>query len=190
MNMLALIGREHMTCIVGLVDGIDVWMGGDSAESDDKWNLNLCYDKVFIKDGFIYGYSGYSRFCQLVEFAFQRPSLTDPLDAYMCTTWINELRNCLREGGSLKIENNVEVMGGTLLVGVRGRLFYIDNDLSCVEYREDFMATGCGGRVALGAMFATKDLCPPNERILIALEAAQQFNIGVRSPFVVKVLKG
>lgn len=178
-----------MTCIVGLVEGKDIYMGGDSACSDDDWSLNLCYDKVFVRPNFIYGYAGNARFCQLVEFAFEPPPITKPLDAYMCTDWVDALRECQHEGGHMKKRDNREEIEGSLLVGVRGRLFHVYSGFDCIEFRDRYGAIGCANHIALGSMYATKDLVP-KDRIKMALKAAEKYSAGVRRPFQIKVLKG
>lgn len=176
-----------MTCIVGIVQDNVVYMGGDSAETTEDFSMNQCYDKVFLRGEFIYGYSGDSRFCQLVEFCFEPPPITEPLDAYMVSTWVNALRTCLLSGGYLSKTNNKEEIDGNLLIGVRGRLFHLWGDFACVEYCDNYGAVGCAYQIALGSLHSTKGT--PKKRIETALKAAERYNASVRSPFVIKELK-
>lgn len=181
-----------MTCIVGLIDADgSIYMGGDSACVDEEgWALNLCYDKVFVRDDFIYGYSGESRFCQLVEFAFEPPEIEEPLDKYMVTAWMDSLRETLIEGGCTKKEHNREEIDGSLLVGVRGRLFHVYGGFECLEYRDSYGTVGCAYQVALGNLAATEEFdIAPKERIKMALKTAERYSAAVRSPFQIIVLK-
>jgi hypothetical protein len=66
-------------------------------------------------------------------------------------------------------------------------LFNIDVDFQVGEALDGFEAVGCGGDIAKGALFATLSY-PPRERILLALQASERFNSGVRGPFVVESL--
>lgn len=177
-----------MTCIVGILDDDGtIYMGGDSAATGDDYGQDLCMDKVFLSDEFIFGYAGSGRFCQLVKFSFDPPPITEPLDSYMCSAWLDALRDCLRSGGHLEKKDNREWVDGKLLIGVRGHLFQFQEDLECAEYRLPYAAVGCAYQLALGSLFSTKGR--PRQRIMTALEAAERFCGAVRRPFCVKTLK-
>ena len=67
-------------------------------------------------------------------------------------------------------------------MGVRGRLFQVDDDYQVGECIAEYNAVGCGRSYALGSLYVTQDL-PASVRVLKALEAAQHFSAGVREPF-------
>jgi hypothetical protein len=182
-----------MTCIVGLVDNGKVWLGGDRASVDDHHYLTLsAHPKVFRNGPFLIGYTSSFRMGQLLEHSFAPPDLpTDvPFDAFMATTFVNEARACLKDGGYVKIIENRE-KSGTFLVGVAGRLYRVDEDFQAIRPEPGFDAVGCGVSVALGSMATSAHFrCGPRTRIEYALEAASQFTTGVRPPFDIIVEGG
>lgn len=180
-----------MTCIVGMVDGKDVIVGGDSA-GVAGWSLHIRADsKVFVSHGFIYGFTSSFRMGQLLRYKFIPPEMKGTnLDEYMRTAWIDAVRRCLADGGFAKKENGVET-GGTFLVGHKGRLFCVYEDFQVAECSDEYAAVGCGTDIASGAMFAMKEMRKTAHwKITKALEAAVNHSAGVRGPFEVVVLKG
>jgi ATP-dependent protease HslVU (ClpYQ) peptidase subunit len=174
-----------MTCIVGLINNGEVMMGGDSAGVSDN-DITIRKDEKIFKIGeFIFGCTSSFRMIQLIRYKFNPPNISEMEDIshYMCTKFVDALRECFRKGGYMKYENNEET-GGTFLVGFRGRLFKICSDFQVAESIDDFMTCGSGYAYALGSLYSTKDLFP-SERIKIALNCAAYYNSGVRPPFII-----
>jgi ATP-dependent protease HslVU (ClpYQ) peptidase subunit len=71
------------------------------------------------------------------------------------------------------------------LVGLRGRLFHLYGTGQVSEEILDYDACGSGAQVARGALFAQQSTMPARERVKGALEAAERFCSGVRSPFTI-----
>jgi len=175
-----------MTCIVGLVHDGKVYMGGDSA-GVAGYDLTVRADeKVFTNGEFIMGFTSSFRMGQLLRYKFKPPFHLPnvSVDEYMVTSFIEEVRKCLKEGGYAR---SGEESGGRFLVGYKGELFYIDSDYQVGRLVDGFAAVGCGAQIAHGALFATGGK-HPEERIKTALEAAERFSAGVRGPFVIKSL--
>lgn len=173
-----------MTCIVGISNGTTVFLGGDSASVGGLDISRTLHPKVFKNGPYIMGYTSSFRMGQLLEFgSLPNPSKQDCANLYrfMVTKFVPAIRKIFKEGGYLKVENDVEE-GGTFLVGLKGELFVVDEDFQVQQKPEHFYACGCGESYALGAMFAANDV-PPRERLRIALEAAESYSAGVRSPF-------
>lgn len=178
-----------MTCIVGLIDNRNVYIGGDSA-GIGGYSLTIRADeKVFINSGFIMGFTTSFRMGQLLRYSLKPPIYHPDVDLfqYMVTDFVNSIRDCLKNGGYAGREKETE-FAGTFLVGFKGRLFKIDSDYQVGEPLQCFDSCGCGEDVARGAMFANTNL-NPEERIKQALEAAETFSAGVRRPFIVKTIK-
>lgn len=176
-----------MTVIAGLVDGAQVVIGGDSA-GIAGYQLTVRRDsKVFVNGPYVFGFCGSFRMGQIIRYGFTPPAPpgTADLEAHMCTEFVDALRAALREGGWARIEQAQE-QGGTFLVGTRGRLFRVDGDFQVGEALDGFDAIGCGDDVALGALFATaENNMSADERIMLALRAAERSSAGVRGPFSV-----
>jgi ATP-dependent protease HslVU (ClpYQ) peptidase subunit len=173
-----------MTAIVGLVQSGTVYIGGDSAGVAGL-NLTVRADtKVFRKKRYLFGFTTSFRMGQLIRYSLTVPKPSGDLDAFMSTTFVDAVRECLKTGGWASRENEREE-GGTFLVGVRGQLFTIYDDYQVARAADDFAAVGSGDQIALGALYATAgaDLSP-RRRVLKALAAAERFSAGVRGPFV------
>lgn len=176
-----------MTAIVGLVFEGKVYIGADSAGSDGH-SVTIRKDpKVFRNGNYLFGFTGSFRMGQLLNHAFVPPKYTGevPLDKFMTTIFVDEVRKCLKDGG-YAFKSNEQELAGTFLVGTQGRLFLVDTDYQVGESAEGYDAVGCGNIAAAGAMFATKDVAiEPKERVQLALEAAAYHVNSVRGPFTV-----
>jgi ATP-dependent protease HslVU (ClpYQ) peptidase subunit len=175
-----------MTCIVGLIAEGKVFIGGDSA-GVTSYRLQVRRDKKVFKNGpYLIGYTSSFRMGQLLRYAFAPPipGEYDDLHRFMCTTFVDAVRDCLDVGGYSRRQSNQE-SAGTFLVGYGKRLFRIDEDYQVAETLDGFDAIGAGSQVALGALYACQHL-DPKERVFQALLAAERFNAAVRAPFIIQ----
>ncbi|KQY58338.1 hypothetical protein ASD11_01335 [Aeromicrobium sp. Root495] len=181
-----------MTCIVGVVSEGDVFIGGDSAGSSGWSIVHRADQKVWAKDGYVFGFTTSFRMGQLLRHALDLPRppwhvSREELERFMVTTFIDAVRGCLKEGGFAQRKDEVE-RGGEFLVGVEGRLFKVSSDYQVGESLDGYAAAGCGEEVALGALYAQDSMgVRPAERIEKALAAAAHHSNGVAAPFVVAV---
>jgi hypothetical protein len=171
-----------MTCIVGVVEGGKVHIGGDSAGVSGL-DLKIRRDrKVFVNGPFVFGCTTSFRMIQLLQFVLQPPKRHPDKDlmAFMVTDFIDAVRNCLKAGGYAKKENEKEE-AGNFLVGYEGRLFQVFSDYQVGESVHGYDACGCGESYAIGSLFGAAG--PAKERIERALTAAEANSAGVRGPF-------
>ncbi len=176
-----------MTCIVGITHNSRVYIGADSAAASERWDLQIRADsKIFRNGDFIMGFTSSFRMGQLLAYAFEPPKRHEDRDiyAFMVTDFINSVRECFKNGGVAKRQEEVEQCG-TFLVGYEGRLFKIIDDYQVAESVDGFDACGSGDLAALGALYATRQSLAkePETRIQEALKAAEKYSVGVRSPF-------
>jgi ATP-dependent protease HslVU (ClpYQ) peptidase subunit len=173
-----------VTAIVGLVHGGSVHLGGDSAGVGDHYSLQVRADaKVFATGPYVMGFTSSFRMGQLLRWALKVPEPDNDLERFMATTFIDAVRDCLREGGWLSKDSERET-GGDFLVGIRGRLFAVQGDFQVAEMADGYAAVGSGYQLALGVLYATRtSRMRPERRLEVALEAAERFNAGVRGPF-------
>ena len=177
-----------MTCIVGLVHEGGVYIGGDAAGVDGA-DLRVRSDKkVYLNGEYAIGFAGSFRQGQLIHYKLAAPPVQADveLSQFMVTTFVDAVRSCLIEGGVADLQGG-EMNRGTLIVGVRGRLFTIECDYNVGEEPGGFTAIGCGAPVALGVLFALRHSADvdPVTKVRTALEAAERFSAGVRGPFIV-----
>lgn len=187
-----------MTCLVGIIDKDKsrILIGGDSAGVSGL-DVTIRKDpKVFVVGDFAFGCTSSFRMIQLIRYSFRPPEITAPCPGlgqerkdvdvfrYMCTAFVNSLRDCLREGGFLTKCNEAE-SGGEFLVGFRGRLFCIGADFQVGEPADGFDSVGCGCEYALGALRALTAIGDMDAESVArkALEAAGYFSAGVRPPY-------
>jgi len=179
-----------MTCVIGLVHQEKIYIGADSAGVDSDLSLVARDDpKVFRNGDFVIGFTSSFRMGQILRFKFKPPQRYEgTIDyEYMVTEFVDEVRNCLKDGGFARVKENQE-SGGTFMVGYRKSLYTIFDDFQVGINRCGFAACGCGQMLALGAMAANAHLTDPEARILNALEIAEMFNAGVRRPFHIEKL--
>jgi ATP-dependent protease HslVU (ClpYQ) peptidase subunit len=174
-----------MTCIVGLVENGNVWIGGDSAGVSGYCLTKRADEKVFKKDEFIFGFTSSFRMGQLIRYKLNIPKIEEGqgIEDYLYTKFLDAVIQCFRDNQFAKLSNN-EVTGGTFLFGFRGGLYQVEGDFQIGKQYANFDAVGCGQDIALGCLYGlSKNDCGPKEKLKIALEAAESYSAGVRGPF-------
>ena len=174
-----------MTCIVGYVDKKNkkVVMGADSAGVGGL-DITIRKDKKIFKVGdFVIGCTTSFRMIQILQFSFNPPKVYDKdLYEYMCTDFINSVKECFKNGGYLQKYSNGDEKGGTFLVGYKDRLFSIQDDFQVQESIDGFDSCGCGFKYALASMYTNKK-SNAKKIVIKALETAEYYSGGVCSPF-------
>ncbi len=174
-----------MTCIIGFIKNKKVYIGGDSAGVGGL-DVTIRRDsKVFKNGNFIMGYTSSFRMGQLLRFKLKvKDQLKQQTDyEYMCTTFIDAVRKCLKDNGYASVKDNEESIG-SFLVGYNGKLYEIGSNLQVGESYESFNSVGCGEDYAKGAMeVLVKSKQSPKQIIKKALEIVVKFSGGVRPPF-------
>jgi ATP-dependent protease HslVU (ClpYQ) peptidase subunit len=172
-----------MTCVVGLVDKGDVYIGGDSAGIAGLSLSVRADEKVFGNGPFIMGFTSSFRMGQLLRYKFSPPAQTVHQNdmEYMVTSFIDACRTCFSQNG---FGDKDATVGGSFLVGYKGQLYTIEGDYQVGKLHAPFDAVGCGSDLALGALYATEGQ-QPEKRINLALQAASTFSAGVAPPFVI-----
>lgn len=178
-----------MTCIVGLVDGDRVWMGGDSAGVSGLDITVRADTKVFRNGELLIGFTNSFRMGQLLAHRLVPPPREPGQDLfrYMVIDFVDAVRQVLKDGGYAHKSNEVET-GGTFLVAAEGRLFAIQSDYQVGEAMRGYHAIGCGADYALGSLASTAGLSA-EERVRRALECAELFSGGVRAPFTIQHIR-
>lgn len=181
-----------MTCIVGMEFKNGVMIAGDSLGVSGYDIIERKDTKVFKNGKFIIGYTSSFRMAQLLRYSLncdkQKSSQSD--FNFMCTTFINSVRKCLKDGGFLKINNEKE-HGGVFLVGYKGKLYKVYDDMQIAINIDNFYACGCGESYALGSIYTSlknNKIKKYDEKIVkgilkFALESASKFSGGVGGKF-------
>ena len=97
-----------MTCIVGLIDGSNVYIGADSAGVAGYGLTIMADEKVFINDRFIAFNKNYDVYSAFIQLAFQLINKKGFWGFINPVSWQSnenyfDLRNYLKENGKLQI---------------------------------------------------------------------------------------
>jgi hypothetical protein len=175
-----------MTCIVGIQHRRRVVIAGDSAGVAGYSVTVRADEKVFARDGFLFGFTSSFRMGQILRYDAELPAVPGrgaDLTAFMVREFVPAVRKAFSEGGFLT-KRNEEESGGTFLVGLRGNLFSVESDFQVGRAVDGYMAVGVGDDLALGVLHATRrGGWDPELRATLALEAAAYHNGGVCAPF-------
>ena len=174
-----------MTCIVGIEHKGVIYMGGDSAGTCSDMTQRIRADqKIFIKDDFIFGFTGSFRTGQLLRCSLNIPEQPSDKDdyAYLVSDFVDAVKECLSK------ETDENAKQPHFLFGYNGKLYGIQGDYQVSRPEDGVDAAGSGGDIAMGSLYASKGK-RPRKRIALALEAAALNNAAVRPPFTVMCLK-
>lgn len=180
-----------MTCIVGIVDGETVWLGGDShaAAVCEVFKLDDRERKVFRRGEMLFGVTGASRAVQVFKHLVEIPEHSEDVEAfaYLVTVLAPAIKRAIHEHDGLKINDPSD--GWEMLLCYRSGLYSICHDLS-VTVLPKYGAAGCGAMLALGSLHATGHVGPhsldPDARLRWALEAAAEHDTHVAPPFLIE----
>ena len=185
-----------MTCIVALSVGNKVYLGGDSAASDEKSGLVLQVTdpKVFKVGQFGIGFIDSFRMGQILQYNWTPPKYTPTkgnknLDKFMRTKFVESIKEVYQEHGYGKFGQNTEDgdEGGIIIIAVQntGRIFTMDVDYHVSELSTSYYAEGSGQQVALGSLASTSAIKTPRKRVRMALESSAKFIMSVKPPFTI-----
>lgn len=180
---------ESHTCIVGVAEDDAVYMGGDAATTSYGWTRNYGGPpKVWHKDGFLFGGTGRVRTIQLARFQFSPPAVhegQDPLE-YLTTNFVKSLFSVAERGKRIRNDEGRYSLDANFLIGFRGRLYSITGCGSVCQSHKPYAAEGSGYMLALGSLHSTESLdMDPASRVVLALEAAGEYDMQVAPPYTV-----
>ncbi len=177
-----------MTVIAGVEHAGGVTIGADSAGVGGL-DLTVRADpKVFVNGPFLFGFTSSFRMGQILQYEWTPPARSEGIGdmAYLVCDVIGSIRTALKEGGQAR-NTSGEESGGTFLLGYKGKLYVVHDDFQVGVPAGDYAAVGCGDQVAHGVLFVTQDSedLTPQQRVELALKAAERHSAGVRGPFVI-----
>lgn len=168
-----------MTCIVGILQNDQMWIGGDAAVQGINNRVAITHPKVFRRYSYLVGCAGEARATDLVE-AARLPSY-DGSETYTWTVrqFVPAVHDSFKGGGYS--DPDLQIL---LLVG--GQILDIDSKLAVTgPYLGSMGAVGSGGEYALGNLLGSWNFSPKT-RLKKALEAAAYFHPGqVCEPFTI-----
>jgi len=178
-----------MTCIVGLSFRGSVYLGSDSLGSGNgvkqvyctpklvKLNLFEKKDLSLTKINLGIGYTTSYRMGDILRYNFTPPPIEvgDDENEYLVTDFIPELIKCFDDHSFAKTKEGNK-SGGNFLVGLRKRLFHVQEDFSVLEPSCNYTAVGSGQEFAMGAMYGYRRcIDDPEKSIVGSIRAASEF---------------
>jgi len=180
-----------MTCIVGLVDGKNVWLGGDRAATGGGLDRTIIkHPKIFIKANVGIGVCGLPKVMDALQHAIEFPvQSAGEAKAFLVSELIPALREGLKKLECTEEHNGQQYFHGALLIAYRGELHELEGNFQLVESAKGFASVGSGSPAALGALRASRGKGSAKKRLLEALKVSAENNAGVAPPFDVLVIK-
>jgi hypothetical protein len=161
-------------------------MGSDAAASDGSIVLPQKEPKVFRNGDFLIGFCQSFRLGQILKYNFDPPRISNNPDfdfvmEFMVTEFVPALKQCFEDHEFPLHEEDKNAW--SLLVGVYGYIFYIENDFHVECDTLSYAAIGAGANYAMGAFFAMPKEVAVVNKVEKALEAASTFSPLVIGPF-------
>lgn len=168
-----------MTAIVAIEHKGMVHMASDSAITDENGEQFLLRSgKVFQRGRYVFGYTGAARYGAVLQHIVDWPEVPRyAIDKFANVEVSAALQKAFKEQG-------VEYDQSEALVGIAGRLYYLESDLALTRILTPYAAVGAGFGPAMGALGATaRDVPDIRKRLVVALEQAEACSGTVRRPW-------
>lgn len=165
-----------MTCLVGIADAGQVWLGWDSRSTGSREFSAPLTPKGWRAGGYLVAGAGNGAWFAILR-AVKWPAVAS-------AAWPLELPRALLQaaqglGLTLPNEEDDSATSGSALLAGAGCLWYFDSDLDVGQHRE--ICAGSGEAVARGVLHVLRGR--PRQRILKALEASAATVADVGPPF-------
>lgn len=179
-----------MSCVIGLVTELGVLFGADSAANDGNILIPNRYAKIEKREvqiwscgdttvDFLIGTCGSPQVGSVIRNYLKIPRIINPseMDRFIEYEFVHELRVAMENADHEKGDDE-------FLIGVDGKLYFIDTNLGIVRTMRGYDAIGSAREVALGAMYAAEPFAEnPRRHIDIGLSACSDLTIHVCPPY-------
>lgn len=158
-----------MSCICAIVQKGNVFMAADNIGVADTYIAQRKDPKIFRNGPYLIGYAGSVRCGQVLQPQFFKP----PKD-------IQDFPDAMREQYAVKgcltmTDEGASRSEAMMLIGFKGRCYYIMVDFQLGENSEDFVAIGSGEPYALAILYHTRNEEDPTIRLEKAIKVATYF---------------
>lgn len=172
-----------MTCVVALIDAGRAYFAADSVITTGDSCDRLVAPKVWKNPaGWVAGWAGHAEPGLVLAHALELPPPPVPdaeLDRWAALDVVSAVAVATRDHWP---ENEDDPTSLDVLIGVRGRLYLIDDRATAIRVPRRYAAIGSGSDVALGSLGETEGK-PVRERLVRALTAAARHTVNVRKPW-------
>lgn len=190
-----------MTCIVGIAENGQVWLGGDSFGGHEYHKQTTKNPKVFpvavkimgkqdTPQPMLIGVCGSFRIMNILEHGLEELLIHDDemdIREWMTEFFAEKVRELFKNRGVTQMLNDTEeAHSAEFLIGFKGQLFTLQGDFAVIDWHDDVHAIGAGEEFALGSLHTSAGrVKSPVKRIELALAAAATYSPLVSPPFTV-----
>lgn len=169
-----------MTCCIGIEDGPNVWLGADSAATDDYGTQSIVTQpKAWAVGSWGFAYAGSIRSGELIKHEFTPPKkINGDIEKYLQTKFISKLKHILRN------EDEESKNDLSLLVAIKGKVYEVSGG-SWELTNSNCGYAAIGTQDALIGLAVTSDITSPKKRIQKVLKAVTQHISSVKPPFTI-----
>jgi len=182
-----------MTCTVGYVDNSTVIIASDSAALEGTMvTIRKGSSKVWEYKNMVIGFAGSFGLCQWIRYVFEWPKISKKWTVDQVHAYLVKCSGLIEEGLRKRHVNNTDetVYDWQLMIGVGGTayreasLFVMYSNGDVEQSADYYAAIGSAAMIALGSLYATKNLNITSwEHIETALEAAAANDCCIKKPW-------
>lgn len=173
-----------MSCVCAIAKDGNVFMASDNIGVADTYIAQRVDPKIFKNGPYLFGYAGTVRCGQVLQPRF----FTPPEDIQDLP---DEIRKQYKEKGCMSTsDTGADRFESLIIIGFKGKCYYIMADFQLGENVEDFVAIGSGQSYALAILYHTMNIKDPNKRLEKAVKAASYFCTEVGGEIQFKCLMG
>ncbi len=178
-----------LTIVIADTDGETVVFAADSAAASGNEIYTLETEKVFKRDGYLFGYCASYRIGQILRHCVQLPEYPEEatdMEGFMVRALVPAIRKAVETEGAVGSGRGFLGDKTCILTCIRGQIWNIGPDLAVIR-ESPFAAIGSGRLRAYAALHALRaaGIKPVQRRIKLALEATAEFTSDVRPPWLV-----
>jgi hypothetical protein len=180
-----------MTVVLVDTEDNELLFGADSAASgQDEEIYTFDTEKVFEREGYLFGYCGSYRIGQILRHCVELPKIPeDPeepfdMERFLVRELLPPIRQAVTAEGAAGAGRAILGDKTAILLGCRRQIWRLGTNLT-VNRETPFAAIGSGRSRAYGALHAlhAAGFGPLQQRVELALQATAAFTANVRPPF-------
>lgn len=177
-----------MTTLTATVSNSFACLLSESQLSDDEKYLKMTCDKVYQSGSWIFSGSGWNRPHDVVAYQLKWPEPPKHVTTTYAkfTPWIvkhliPKITDVLRKNNAIDLDKGTALLDAEFLIASHGKIFLIDVGFG-VTAVNDYFISGSGGKLALGALSAMREIKPKDWELkhdylsMIAIQQAIKFD--------------
>lgn len=171
-----------MTIIAAIENQGKIFLGSDSAASNDNLIDRLDRSKIIKRKNIAIAFCSSFRVGQIIEYNFDFSKIRKS-ERWLFSKFPELMRKTLEKNGAKCFDDGDKIAGaGEFIIGHCGKIYVMQSDFSILRTDREYAALGSGQHFALGSFHSTANIADARERITLAMEAACEFDPQCTSP--------